>query len=622
LARLEVELLGDSRSLERAFARSEKAAAKFQRTIVRGAAAAGLGLGVADLVRGIESTVNAASNLNEQMSRTTVVFSSSSDEIKKWSETTATSMGLAQDQALEAVSTFGTLFTNIGTAPAESARLSKSLAVLGADLASFANTPVPDALAAIRSGLTGEIEPLRRYGAFLSEAAVQQEAFRVTGKKSTDELTTQDKVLARYRLIVRQTTLAQGDFTRTSGGLANQQRILTANIRNLQIALGEALIPKLTDTIKRMNEWLEKPENKKRVIDGWTSSVDALAAAFGGLAQAQQKRGETKRGLGPLGFILGGPVEAARNFTKFTQEMERSIDRLFGTTPKAEKTVSIWESVVLRFTRAFAGLQAGLHHTFSFTPKGTTGAGTAGQTERELARIAERTATNRNTWFDALTGRLFGRANDPTQLAAQINNYRRIAALIQQRLAITKDITRRLYLEDQLADIAINIRDRQQQIADQAAADAQTRQETKLGWLEFGLERAEATKKMSDDRGWLKKIEAYYKERIQHEGRKLELVSELWRTQQKIRDLNKKSDVDPLAGLVQVSTRRLTNMLAAGTGLDVHGRQVLGRNIAGAEIRPVYVGVNIDGREVGRAVTTDNARTGRRTSRQTSGYRG
>jgi len=79
---------------------------------------------------------------------------------------------------------------------------------------------------------------------------------------------------------------------------------------------------------------------------------------------------------------------------------------------------------------------------------------------------------------------------------------------------------------------------------------------------------------------------------------------------------------DPLAGLMQVSSKRLTAILAAGTGLGAAGRRVLGANIAGAELQPLHVHVNIDGREVGRAVTKDQARTSRRTARQTSGHRG
>jgi hypothetical protein len=73
---------------------------------------------------------------------------------------------------------------------------------------------------------------------------------------------------------------------------------------------------------------------------------------------------------------------------------------------------------------------------------------------------------------------------------------------------------------------------------------------------------------------------------------------------------------------MQVSSARLASILAAGTGLGARGRAILGANIAGAEIQPLHVHVNIDGREVGRAVTADQARSGRRTASQTSGRRG
>jgi hypothetical protein len=79
---------------------------------------------------------------------------------------------------------------------------------------------------------------------------------------------------------------------------------------------------------------------------------------------------------------------------------------------------------------------------------------------------------------------------------------------------------------------------------------------------------------------------------------------------------------DPLAGLMQVGSTRLAAILAAGTGLDAAGRRRLGFNIAGAEIQPIHVHVNIDGREVGSAVTKAQTRSGKRTASQTSGRRG
>ena len=104
----------------------------------------------------------------------------------------------------------------------------------------------------------------------------------------------------------------------------------------------------------------------------------------------------------------------------------------------------------------------------------------------------------------------------------------------------------------------------------------------------------------------------------------MDLVSELWRTRQQIKDLNKKNagSGDPLAGLFQVSSKQLTNILAAGTGLGAAGRRQLGFNIAGAELQPLHVHLNVDGREVASVVAKHQARDANRTPRQTSGRRG
>jgi hypothetical protein len=142
------------------------------------------------------------------------------------------------------------------------------------------------------------------------------------------------------------------------------------------------------------------------------------------------------------------------------------------------------------------------------------------------------------------------------------------------------------------------------------------------GWLAFGVERAGATKTLADDRRALKKQEDWLKNRIRHEGRTLRLVSDLWRVRQQIRDLNKKnSDKDPLAGLMQASTKQLTNILAAGTGLTAAGKGRLAYNIAGANPSVHHHHVYIGGREVANAINAEQTRTSRRTAAQTSGRR-
>jgi hypothetical protein len=310
--RLIIEVIGDVSHFEKSMRQASRSTDRFNRSVgqaSRGAIAGtlafrGLGrsvafasaafLGGAGLTAAIRGSISAATNLQEQTSKSGVVFGRAASQVQRFADD---ALGLARDQALETASAFGALFRPLGLTENQAASLSVQLTKLGVDLSSFSNTPLPDALAAIRSGLVGESEPLRRYGVLLSEARVQQEALTQTGKTNVTQLTNQEKVLARVSLIMRDAQQASGDYERTSGGLANQQRELSKNIRNLQIQLGEALIPVVLKIVKRTNQWLENTENTDKVVAAFEGTlnvfvstaevtinvVDRLADAFGGL---------------------------------------------------------------------------------------------------------------------------------------------------------------------------------------------------------------------------------------------------------------------------------------------------------------------------------------------------
>lgn len=265
--RLIVQVVGDNRSLERTFASSTRSTAQFGNEMTRTAgrvdaaftrvqkvAAGGFlgGIAAAATIRGVRQATDAASDLNEQITKSQRVFGDSAQAVLDWSETTAGAIGVSQEQALEAAGTFGNLFSSIRLGADRSADESRRLVQLAADLASFNNADPSEVLLAIRSGLVGEAEPLRRYGVLLSEARVQQVALAETGKDSVTELTNQEKALARIAIIFRDTGKAQGDFARTSGSLANQQRILSAEAKDLEANLGKLLLPgveKLTSAL-------------------------------------------------------------------------------------------------------------------------------------------------------------------------------------------------------------------------------------------------------------------------------------------------------------------------------------------------------------------------------------
>jgi hypothetical protein len=123
------------------------------------------------------------------------------------------------------------------------AGFSNDFTALASDLASFNNTTPEQAVQAIGAALRGESEPLRQYGVLLNDAALKAAALELGIYDGSGALTDQQKILAAQKVIFEQTTDAQGDFARTSDGLANSQRTLTAQMDNLQVSIGQALLP-------------------------------------------------------------------------------------------------------------------------------------------------------------------------------------------------------------------------------------------------------------------------------------------------------------------------------------------------------------------------------------------
>lgn len=494
--RIAVAIVGDASSLERSFQQAQKSTQKFNREIsqtnrgvVAGsgafkslgrsvAFASGTFLGAAGLTAGVKASISAASDLNEQISKTDIVFGQSAAGIEDWSKTTADAFGLSRRQALTTASTFGALFKPIGIIGPEAAKQSRALTELGADLAAFYNTDVASALDAIRSGLVGESEPLRQYGVLLSETRVQQQALVDTGKKHASQLTTQEKALARIKIIFQDTTTAQGNFKETQGGLAGQTKTLQANIDDLSASLGEHLIPGLTTAV----DWTN------RLIDSFHKyNFSLLGLARGG------KSGELFKRLASGKSAPQGP-----------------IGKPGPPLPPVE-----------------------------FVPPGLQG---PTPTPAEIKRTVEQ----RNAWWDAMIGRKIDRVQDVQSLQGQLASLRSIAALIKQRLAITKDITRQLNLEDLLLSVTrqeAGVREQQQavrqQMAAQAEAAAQAARDEALAWADFAVEKAAATKGLKDD---LKAAQARLKllEKQAGVGKKTAAEARaIWEQQQEINRIRK-----------------------------------------------------------------------------------
>lgn len=194
--------------------------------------------------------VGAASDLAESQSKVDQVFTESAASIHSWAAGSAQDFGLSTQAALEAAGTFGNFIQALGNTEQEANNMSRSLVELAADLASFNNMGIEDVLVSLRSGLAGEAEPMRRLGVSISATRVEANILAKGIARTKAEITDAMKVAERYAIIMEDTSKAQGDFDRTSDGLANSQRRLNAELDNLSAKLGGILIGPATGFIE------------------------------------------------------------------------------------------------------------------------------------------------------------------------------------------------------------------------------------------------------------------------------------------------------------------------------------------------------------------------------------
>ena len=217
----------------------------------------GVVFGAQEVARFAYDAIQSASDMGETLSKVGVIFGDTAGDIEAWADTAADRLGQTKQQALDAASTFAIFGKSAGLSGSDLSGFSVQMTELASDLASFNNTTPEEAIEAIGSALRGEAEPIRKYGVLLDDAALRQEALSQGLIKTTKEaLTPQQKVLAAQGAILKQTTLAQGDFANTINSTSNVQKRLTASIGEVQRELGEALLPAFHEVISGAKDFV------------------------------------------------------------------------------------------------------------------------------------------------------------------------------------------------------------------------------------------------------------------------------------------------------------------------------------------------------------------------------
>ncbi len=208
------------------------------------------------IVMGGKKMISAASDYEENLNKVDVAFGNSSQSIKDWANNATKQFGLSKNQALEATSLFGDMATSMGLTQPAAADMSMSLAGLAGDLASFKNLSIDEAMTALNGVFTGETESLKRLGVVMTETNLEEFASK-TGQVYK-EMSQAEKVQLRYNYVMEMTKNAHGDYANTADGTANSMRTFTGAVDNLNIALGQHLLPMLTPLVQKATEMVQR----------------------------------------------------------------------------------------------------------------------------------------------------------------------------------------------------------------------------------------------------------------------------------------------------------------------------------------------------------------------------
>lgn len=201
-----------------------------------------------------KDAIQAASDLQEVQNVVDVTFGDAgATKIEKWAKAAGDQFGLTETQAKKFTSTLGAMMKSAGMTGDEIVDISTDLSGLAADMASFYNLDFDTAFQKIRSGISGETEPLKQLGINMSEANLNAFALQQGLQKTFAQMTQGEKTILRYQYLMQATADAQGDFARTSDGFANATRKLETNIESLKAKLGEMLLPAVNSVIEGIN---------------------------------------------------------------------------------------------------------------------------------------------------------------------------------------------------------------------------------------------------------------------------------------------------------------------------------------------------------------------------------
>ena len=286
--------------------------------LTAGFTAAKIGKALLDIGK---EAIQAASDLQEVQNVVDTTFGDNANQIEKWAKNAGTQFGLTETQAKRFTSTMGAMLKSMGMSGNQIVDISTDLSGLAADMASFYNLDFDEAFQKIRSGISGETEPLKQLGINMSTANLEAFALQQGLSKTWNEMSQGEQTMLRYQYLMQATADAQGDFAKTSDGYANGLRLLSSNLESLKTSLGETILPFVNEVLNAVNSLFSDRSGQKTVLDDFADIDDETARKLAQIQKTAEDAGLLVEELESLGNAsLSG---ASENISKLVTDLDK-----------------------------------------------------------------------------------------------------------------------------------------------------------------------------------------------------------------------------------------------------------------------------------------------------------
>ncbi len=284
------------------------------------------------------SFIQPAMQAEEAASKFNAIFGAQGEAVRAWAETFGSQIGRSSRALQGFAADMMAIVSPLGVSREAAIGMSEGLVQVAQDISSFHNVDVSEAFNALRSGITGETEPLKRFSILLTDSAMREYALTQGIRKKISEMSIAEKTTLRYNMILASMGAAQGDAARTAGSTTNRLRALSDEIDDLSVSIGSALLPALNSTLdffanqdSAINQYRASIKAGGDQVIDVTKALAAIAwrSAAEGANDFSDNVGAVVDYLSPVGEAIGTVTSAIGDFIG-NMEAAKSIKSIAG----------------------------------------------------------------------------------------------------------------------------------------------------------------------------------------------------------------------------------------------------------------------------------------------------